>query len=219
MHTSGCGQAPAVVTVGKGTFDLAVSVKTDTVYAPATGAAFNGHTVAVINGATCNATNHSGCGHLAATVHVGLAPLGVAVNDQTHTVYVTNNTLGDTPGTVSVINAAACNGSHTLGCAGRMPTAPAGRSPGVIVVDTRTDIIYTADEFSAAVTVLNGAQVPGRDDTRLPPRGDHASGRLHPHRRRRQPADQNHLRHGPLPGRLHVNLPQPPVMRSCGDLR
>jgi DNA-binding beta-propeller fold protein YncE len=159
QHTSGCGQAPAVVTVGKGTFDLAVSVKTDTVYAPSTGApTFNGHTVAVINGATCNGTNHSGCGHLAATVHAGLAPLGVAVNDQTHTVYVTNNTLGDTPGTVSVINAAACNGSHTVGCAGRMPTAPVGRSPGVIAVDTGTDIIYAADEFSAAVSVLNGGK-------------------------------------------------------------
>jgi DNA-binding beta-propeller fold protein YncE len=158
QHTSGCGQAPAVVTVGKGTFDLAVSVKTDTVYAPAAGAAFNGHTVAVINGATCNATNHSGCGHLAATVHVGLAPVAVAVNDRTHTAYVTNNTLGDTPGTVSVINGAACNGSRISGCAGRMPTAPVGRSPGVIVVDTRTNTIYVADENSAAVSVINGSQ-------------------------------------------------------------
>jgi DNA-binding beta-propeller fold protein YncE len=136
-----------------------VSVQTDTVYAPATGApAFNGHTVAVINGATCNATNHSGCGHLAATVNAGLGPLGVAVNDQTHTVYVTNNTLGDTPGTVSVINSAACNGSRVSGCAGRMPTAPIGRSPGVIVVDTGTDIIYVADENSAAVSVIKGSQ-------------------------------------------------------------
>jgi DNA-binding beta-propeller fold protein YncE len=159
QRTSGCGQAPAVVTVGKGTFDLAVSVKTDTVYAPSTGApAFNGHTVAVINGATCNGTNHSGCGHLAATVNVGLAPIGVAVNDQTDTVYVTNNTLGDTPGTVSVINSATCNGSRVSGCAGRMPTAPVGRSPGVIVVDARADVIYVADEFSAAVSVLNGAK-------------------------------------------------------------
>jgi DNA-binding beta-propeller fold protein YncE len=159
QHTSGCGQAPAVVTVGTGTFDLAVSVRTDTVYAPATGApTFNGHTVDVINGATCNGTNHSGCGHLAATVQVGLAPIGVAVNDQTHTVYVTNNTLGDTPGTVSVINGAACNGSRVSGCAGRMPTAPVGRSPGVIVVDTRTDFIYVANENSAAVSVINGSQ-------------------------------------------------------------
>ena len=154
QHTSGCGQSPAVVTVGKGTFDLAVSVRTDTVYAPSTSA----NTVAVINGAKCNRRNHSGCGHLAATVKVGVFPVGVAVNDRTHTVYVTNNTLGDTPGTVSVINAAACNGSHTLGCAGRMPTAPACRSPGVIVVDARTDVIYVADENSAAVSVLNGAK-------------------------------------------------------------
>ena len=159
MHTSGCGQVPAVVTVGNGTFDLAVSVKTDTVYAPATGApAFNGHTVAVINGATCNATNHSGCGHLAATVNVGLAPVGVAVNDRTHTVYVANNTLGDRPGTVSVINAAACNGSRTSGCAGRMPTAPIGRSANVVAVETRADIIYVTDENSATVSVLNGAK-------------------------------------------------------------
>jgi DNA-binding beta-propeller fold protein YncE len=158
QHTSGCGQVPAVVTVGNGTFDLAVSVQTDTVYAPATGApAFNGHTVAVINGATCNGTNHSGCGHLAATVNVGLAPVGVAVNDQTHTVYVANNTLGDRPGTVSVINAAACNGSRTSGCAGRMPTAPIGRSANVVAVETRADIIYVTNENSATVSVLNGA--------------------------------------------------------------
>jgi DNA-binding beta-propeller fold protein YncE len=161
MHTSGCGQAPAVVTVGKGTFALAVSVKTDTVYAPATGPAFNGHTVAVINGATCNGTDHSGCGHLAATVKVGLAPVGVAVNDRTHTVYVANNTLGDTPGTVSVINSAACNGSRTSGCAGRMPTAPIGRSANVVAADTRANIIYVTNENSATVSVLNGARCRG----------------------------------------------------------
>jgi len=157
--TSGCGQAPGVVKVGKGTFVLAVSRATDTIYAPSTGApAFNGHTVAVINGAACNATDHSGCGHLAATVKVGLVPTDAAVNDRTHTVYVANNTLGQTPGTVSVINGATCNGTRTSGCAGRMPTAPVGRSPNNIAVDTRTDTIYVTDENSAAVSVLNGAK-------------------------------------------------------------
>ena len=157
--TSGCGQAPGIVKVGKGTFVLAVSRATDTIYAPSTGApAFNGHTVAVINGAACNATDHSGCGHLAATVKVGLVPTDAAVNDRTHTVYVANNTLGQTPGTVSVINGATCNGSRTSGCAGRMPTAPVGRSPNNIAVDTRTDTIYVTDENSAAVSVLNGAK-------------------------------------------------------------
>ena len=106
--TSGCGQTPAVVKVGQGTFALAVSAATDTIYAPS-GA---DNTVAVINGATCNGTDHSGCGHLAATAKVGIDPFGAAVNDHTHTVYVTNNADGDSPGTVSVINAATCNGTN-----------------------------------------------------------------------------------------------------------
>jgi len=112
----------------------------------------------VINGAACNATRHSGCGHLAATVRVGVAPVGVAVNDRTHTVYVANNTLGNTPGTVSVINGATCNGSRVSGCSGRMPAAPVGRSPGVVVVDDRTDTVYIPDENSAGVSELNGAK-------------------------------------------------------------
>ena len=129
QHTSGCGQAPAVVTVGKGTFDLAVSVKTDTVYAPPRPPAFNGDTVAVINGATCNATNHSGCGHLAATVNVGLDPEGVGVNDQTHTVYVTNNAFGDTPGTVSVINARPATAPIPWVAQGACPPLPPADRP------------------------------------------------------------------------------------------
>jgi hypothetical protein len=78
QRTSGCGQAPAVVKVGQGTLLLAVSTATDTVYAPAIGpfsAPFSGDTVAVINGAACNGTTHSGCGHLPATIKVGLGPL------------------------------------------------------------------------------------------------------------------------------------------------
>ena len=87
---------------------------------------FNGDTVSVINGATCNGTNHSGCGHLAATVKVGFGPFGVAVNDRTHTVYVANNADGDSPGTVSVINGATCNGTNTTGCHRRFPTMATG---------------------------------------------------------------------------------------------
>jgi len=153
--TSGCGQKPAVARVGVNTPDLAVSVKTDTVYAPSF---TTGGSVAVINGATCNGTDHSGCGHLAATVKVGLYPYGVAVDDATHTVYVANNTNGDTPGTVSVINAATCNGSDTAGCKGRMPTIVVGRSPLLVALNARTDTLYVSDFSSAAVSVVNGSK-------------------------------------------------------------
>jgi DNA-binding beta-propeller fold protein YncE len=152
--TSGCGQTPAVVKVGQGTFVLAVSAATDTVYGPNA----SSDTVAVINGASCNGTGHSGCGHLAATAKVGSGPFGVAVNDRTHTVYVTNNAGGDSPGTVSVINSATCNGTMTAGCSGPFRTMTTGRSPLLAAVDARTGTVYISDFASAAVTILDGSR-------------------------------------------------------------
>jgi DNA-binding beta-propeller fold protein YncE len=157
-HTAGCGQAPAVVKVGKGTFSLAVSAATDTIYAADTGFDFDGDTVSVINGATCNGTDHSGCGHLAAIAKAGLGPFGITVNDRTHTVYVANNAHGFSPGTVSVINAATCNGTHTAGCGRHFRTMPTGPGPLSVAMDTRTDFLYVTDFVGATVSVLNGAR-------------------------------------------------------------
>ena len=157
--TSGCAQTPGVVTVGKGTYVIAVSTKTDTIYAANNGASFStGDTVSVINGAACDGTDHSGCGHLAASVKVGLGPYGVAVDDRTRTVYVANNAAGDLPGTVSVINGATCNGTDTAGCKRRMPTVAVGHAPGLVAVDTSTDTVYVNDQTSAAVSVVNGSR-------------------------------------------------------------
>jgi DNA-binding beta-propeller fold protein YncE len=153
--TSGCGQA--VVKVGQGSVDLAVSTATDTIYAPAAGLGFSGHTVDLINGATCNGTNHTGCGQLAGTVQAGPGSWGAAVNDATHTLYVTNNAGGDAPGTVSVINTAACTATNTTGCHRHFPTAATGRAPLVATLDPLTGAIYISDFSSASVTVLNGS--------------------------------------------------------------
>jgi DNA-binding beta-propeller fold protein YncE len=157
-RTAGCGQTPAVVKVGAGTAVLAVSAATDTIYAPNSGSSFSGDTMSVINGATCNGTSHSGCSHLAATVTVGSGPYGVTVDDRTHTVYVANNADGDSPGTVSVINGATCNGTDTAGCTGNFPTMATGRSPLLAAVDTSTGIVYVTDFSSAGVSILDGAR-------------------------------------------------------------
>jgi DNA-binding beta-propeller fold protein YncE len=52
----------ATITVGPVPFYLAFDPTTDTIYATLPGPDFDNNTVAVINGATCNATNTSGCG-------------------------------------------------------------------------------------------------------------------------------------------------------------
>jgi len=152
--TNGCAQSPGSVTVGPHTFFLAVSVKTNTVYAPSVA----NNTVAVINGATCNGTDHLGCGTLAATVNVGATPIGVAIDDLTHTVYVPNNANGDSPGTLAMINSATCNGSDTASCGGPMPTVGVGRSPFLATVNTATDVVYVTDYNDATVSVLNGSR-------------------------------------------------------------
>jgi DNA-binding beta-propeller fold protein YncE len=160
QDASGCGQVPAVVRVGQGTFSLAVSIRHDTVYGASAGSAAsgftNGHTVSVINGSACNGTRHSGCGHPVVTAGTGPQPEDVAVNDRTHTAYVTNNAEGDAPGTVSVINIAACNGTVTTGCHRHLPVIGVGISPVNIVLDARTGLLYVSDFSSASVSVLNG---------------------------------------------------------------
>jgi DNA-binding beta-propeller fold protein YncE len=64
--------------------------------------------VSVLNGATCNAENTSGCGRQPTEVTVGQGPDAIAFDPVTDTVYVSNSGPGvnGTGRTVSVINAA-----------------------------------------------------------------------------------------------------------------
>jgi DNA-binding beta-propeller fold protein YncE len=152
--TVGCAQTPGVIKIAGTILSVAVSAKTDTIYAPIV----SGDTVDVFNGARCNGTNHSGCGHLAATAIVGLNPFAVAVNDATNSVYVSNNDNdGFGPGTLSVINSATCNGTDASGCTGNIPTVDVGRGPQFVTVDTGTDTVYVGDFRSDGVSVLDGA--------------------------------------------------------------
>ena len=137
--TAGCGQAPAVLKAGPGgggfsALSVAVDQATDTIYAAdvvtRTGGPFRGHSVSVFNGATCNGTDHTGCGQTAATVSAGSNPLGIVVDEATDTIYTANIADGEHPGTVSVINGATCNGTDHTGC-GQTPATvrPASAQP------------------------------------------------------------------------------------------
>ena len=157
--TSGCGQPPATVIVGQNAYVLAVSAKTNTVYSAVEGPSSNSRSVWVIDGAACNATDHSGCASaVVARAGVGLDPAFVAVDDATHSAYVSNNANGVLPGTVSIINVATCNGTSTTSCSGAKPTVRVGRSPIGIAIDTTADRIYVADYSAAAVSVIDGSR-------------------------------------------------------------
>jgi YVTN family beta-propeller protein len=153
--TSGCGRSPPTVQVGNKPDGIAVDQATDTIYV----ANGNDNTVSVIDGAGCNATVTSGCGHSPPVIAVGNNPIAVAVDQFTDTAYVAN--AGDN--TVSVIDGAECNATVTSGC-GQSPLVIAvGNAPDAVAVNQATDTIYVTTGLfeeatpSAAMYVIDGA--------------------------------------------------------------
>jgi len=152
---SGCGQIPATTAAGAGAFAVAVNEATDTVYV----ANRDDGTVSVIDGATCNGSDTSGCGQAWPTVTVGSAPQALGVDELTDTIYVTN-TGGDT---VSVINGATCNGTNTSGCAQIPATVTVGNAPRAVGVNPVTNTIYVANRDDGTVSVIDGRKCNGID--------------------------------------------------------
>ena len=97
----------------------------------------------MIDAARCNAHATAGCGGPLATIPAGGAPIGVAVDPVTDTLYV-----GDVDATVAVIDGRACNRANTSGCA----TAPTRPAAGGIypTVDPDTRTLYVPGVGAAA---------------------------------------------------------------------
>jgi DNA-binding beta-propeller fold protein YncE len=171
--TAGCGQAPAVLKVGdsgggpsNSALSLTVDQATNTVYATnviVNTAPFGGDSVYVINGATCDAANTTGCGQTPASVTAGSNPWGIAVDQATDTIYTANIADGEHPGTVAVINGASCNGSDHAGCGQTPASVAAGFGSVGVAIDPATDTVYVANIEDASVSVIDGAACNGSD--------------------------------------------------------
>ena len=86
--TTGCSTHPApTAKAGFGTNGIAIDTATDQIYATGT----QDTSVAVINGATCNATHLTGCKQAPPKDAVGNLPGFLAVDHTNHTVYVIDN--------------------------------------------------------------------------------------------------------------------------------
>ena len=182
-RTGGCNQTPATLAVGSSgdapynsSLHLAVNQSTNTIYASNV---FNfggpppylGNSVYVINGATCDATNTTGCGQTPAAITIasnppiGSNPSGIAVDQATNTIYTANLADGEYAGTVSVIDGATCNGSDMTGCGQTPKTVAAGFGAAGVAIDNRTDRVYVTNIEDTSVSVINGATCNGSDAT------------------------------------------------------
>ncbi len=131
-----------------GPFAVALDEATSTIYVAMLGAP----TVAVVDGRTCNAADVSGCSRRHATVRVGLAPGGIALDPKTHTVYVSSQAEDD----VTVIDGRTCNGGISRGCAHPAHVA-AGQGARGIAIDEATGTVYVANTGANTVSVIDGA--------------------------------------------------------------
>jgi DNA-binding beta-propeller fold protein YncE len=151
--SSGCDERFHSVQLAKGANPQAIALDpaTRTLYVADGGTS----TVSVIDAATCNAEDVSGCATAPRALDKGFdAPNGVAVDPLTDTVYVAN--CGALCGgqkntdTVSVIDGATCN-AEVSSCCGETPAAvTVGAFPDALSVDPATDTVYVADVLTMA---------------------------------------------------------------------
>jgi YVTN family beta-propeller protein len=162
-HSAGCAQSPQSVTVGFSAAALAVNTVTDTIYvanfADSTDP-FGGNTVSVIDGATCNAADTTGCATAPATITLGppdTTPAGVAIDPATDTIYVADLQDGEGPGTVSVINGATCNAATSAGCGQTPPTVTVGFGPAAIAFNPANRTVVVTNIEDTSVSVIDAA--------------------------------------------------------------
>jgi DNA-binding beta-propeller fold protein YncE len=154
--TSGCDQAPATITAGNpaqpgglNPWGIAVDDATDTVYVALKANGDYAGTLAVINGASCNGTDTTGCGQLPPTVPAGFGVNDVAIDAATGNVYATNNE----DASVSVIDGAICNSRVSSGCDLVPSKLAAGNGPGEIAVDPAAGTAYIALDLGGVSVV------------------------------------------------------------------
>jgi YVTN family beta-propeller protein len=145
--------------VGRVPTALAVDQRTETVYVANYTQATRGTSVSVVSAVRCNARHARGCTHyphLPPAIPLPFQPTDIAINQQTHTIYVTGDSFTGTSHALAVINGRACNASRTKGC-DRVPRIAHVVHPvGAVAVNPKTNTVYLTSYFSRLVSVLDG---------------------------------------------------------------
>ena len=115
---------------------LAVDEKTDTIYVANIGSNTD---LGDRRRARCNARSSAGCGHpVRASIPAGPGPFALAVDDETHSIYVTDLRRR----TVSMSTARTCNAADVSGCRRAAVSSTSGRRRAGSRSTTRTDTVY-----------------------------------------------------------------------------
>jgi YVTN family beta-propeller protein len=155
--TSGCNQSWPTVPLGNEPRFVGINKITNTIYVSNQ----DDNTLSVIDGATCNSSNTSGCSQPQPTTPVGDFPQQVVVDETNNTIYVVNRDNG----TVSVINGAHCNGTDTSGCNQSWPTLTVGNSPQALGLNPDNHTVYVTNTNDNTVSVIDGNTCNGTNSS------------------------------------------------------
>jgi DNA-binding beta-propeller fold protein YncE len=157
---TGCGTvgmlngAPAVSGV-------TVDAANDTIYTADYSTRSGGGTMSAFDGRSCNASDLAECAAQKRGI-VAVAPpqpfetaFFLTVDVPRHTVYVVNQGDDD----LSVIDTQVCNGRHLAACTTlNPPTIHTGEDPEFVAVNTLTQTLYTANQVSNEVSVIDASR-------------------------------------------------------------
>ena len=144
---SGCGQTPPLVPVGSGPQQVLLDSATKTAFV----SHFGSSSISVINTATCNATNHSGCSGPVPALATGLSPTFFAFNPQTHTLYTPSNDTN----AVWVQDTSECNATHPQGCTKFASTTMVGAGAQHFGNNPAAHSIYVSNQIENTVSILD----------------------------------------------------------------
>ena len=151
-QTSGCAALPAQVATNPGPVWVTVDESTNTIYAPEQGPEEGppGDTVAVIDGASCNASVISGCGQTPARATTDSGASVALVDPRTRTLYVENQDALN----VSVIDAATCNARDTSDCASQASVRVGNEPNSGLVIDRRSRTLFVVNTGSDTISAV-----------------------------------------------------------------
>ncbi len=163
-HRAGCEAHALTVAIPKGAFRMAVDRTTGTVYVGQFGVGdSNGTRVTVVDGSTCNAIRHTGCGKAHATITLPVGITGLLVDETTRTLYVAHHDPVSNTGIVSVIDITRCNGTTAAGCHTAPTDLLAPYAPVGLALDPRTHLLYVTGAFDSSVWIFDARRCTGSD--------------------------------------------------------
>jgi DNA-binding beta-propeller fold protein YncE len=145
--TSGCGQTPVAVHIGNLPAGLIIDPLTRTLYVSIRGDS----NVTVVDMATCNITDTTGCAGTHPTIPINAPPRFLAVDDSTRTLYVsTRNTS-----TVALVDTATCNAHTASGCPQTPAVVDVGYLPYGVTLDSVNHQVFVGNVGDSTVTAYD----------------------------------------------------------------